>query len=1277
MIFEVTPEQIERLGDADLRTLVGYLAEQEVVRNGHSPASVTYGGHQNASDGGIDVRVQLSPTDIAGFVARAETGFQVKAEDMARSAILKEMRPGGKLRPSIVALAAKSGAYIIVSSKGSVADTSLTARRKAMAEAVADLKGGDKLHVDFYDRRRLATWVNHNPGLIPWLRSRVGQSLTGWQPFDDWSSSPGPATEDYFRDDQLRLHGTKLSNDEGLSIEAGINLLREIIRQPSGAIRLVGLSGVGKTRLVQALFDPRIGEEALSPHIAIYCDLADEPDPIPLELLAHVQNLNQACVLIIDNCGIELHRKLVARIKGSTAPVNLVTVEYDISDDTPEHTDIFKLEPASSGIMEKIVERRYPHLSQAEARAIGNFAEGNFRVALALAATAEKGQSLANLNDSELFKRLFRQRNEDNPALLRFATVSSLVYSFDGETLDGTEAELAVLAGLADQPVTEAYSHVSELYRRQLIQKRSKWRAVLPHALAHRLAKQALQDIPAETILLSITRAPPRLLKSFSRRIGCLHDAPEAQRIAAEWLGEGGWLSEVENLNELGQTLFDNIAPVNPDATLKCLENAVQRGSALFEKSDLNRSTFIHLLRALAYEAKLFDRAMNILVGFTRDGAPSNNSGEAINVFKSMFMITLSGTHAPASQRAAFLLHLAQSNSERDVKLVLAGLDAMLECSHFSSSYGFEFGARKRDYGFNPRTAEDVQDWFGIVFDLCRRFATLPHLRTEVKGMVASQLRLLAANTAISDPLINLVEAFIEDGGWPEGWAGTLGALRSVNREQRQEDVAALEKLAERLKPRSLKDRIICYVSPQAWSGLDVAELDFEYERDYQAAEDEISRICRGIGAELAADLNLLKQHASQLADAKSYRVSAVVSTIGELVQDIDAAWDILRKARPTKEGDETFIIQAMFVNGLARQNRAAAEAILDTALMDKAQHVDLVPMQVSVPLNANGIERIIAATMLPTVPLNAFARLQHNVDWRTQPAADFCRVVRAIADREHGFAIAFGILEAFAYRDKSKNDEIDPAIREVAKELLSILPFDEKRSEKGHSIARTITTFLQEGDDAVAENLCIKLLNAFATYAIYAGSYHEVVKALAGKFPIIVLDILLERAADAQDRSYLFSTSRIGRINHTANIDPDIMFAWAEKKPSSRYEALAHVVSIWEKIDGAPEEAQDLDEVSGALRWTETAKRLIQSAPDQIAVLNAFLQRFRPSGWSGSLAAILESRLPLLESLAAENDPGIRDWALARISTYKSEIEHQRDWEARDARERDERFEW
>jgi hypothetical protein len=232
MIFEVTPQHIEALSDADLRTLVGYLAEQELMRAGHSPVAVTYGGHQSAPDGGVDVRVDLKHGTIDGFIPRHQCGFQVKAEDMPASAIQSEMcpesklYPAGKLRPAIIGLGEAGGAYVIVSSKGSVSDTSLSNRRNAMAKALGETPTASGLHVDFYDRRRVATWVNQHPSLVPWVRSRVGQSLIGWQPFKDWSSSPAPINDEYLVDDNIRLVSARTKDSNGLKIADGLNRLR-------------------------------------------------------------------------------------------------------------------------------------------------------------------------------------------------------------------------------------------------------------------------------------------------------------------------------------------------------------------------------------------------------------------------------------------------------------------------------------------------------------------------------------------------------------------------------------------------------------------------------------------------------------------------------------------------------------------------------------------------------------------------------------------------------------------------------------------------------------------------------------------------------------------------------------------------------------------------------------------------------------------------------------------------------------------------------------------
>src|SRR5262249_49346380 len=124
IMFEITADDIAALNDEDLRSLIARLCEAEMRRRRLPTSSVTWGGDQNAADGGLDVRVELPKrTVIDGFVPRPITGFQVKKSDMTPAKISGEMKPRGKVRAAIRSLAERSGAYIIVSSKASVSDS--------------------------------------------------------------------------------------------------------------------------------------------------------------------------------------------------------------------------------------------------------------------------------------------------------------------------------------------------------------------------------------------------------------------------------------------------------------------------------------------------------------------------------------------------------------------------------------------------------------------------------------------------------------------------------------------------------------------------------------------------------------------------------------------------------------------------------------------------------------------------------------------------------------------------------------------------------------------------------------------------------------------------------------------------------------------------------------------------------------------------------------------------------------------------------------------------
>ncbi len=1273
-IFEVTPSEIECLSDTDLRTLVGYLAEQELRMKGHSAAAVTYGGHQNAADGGIDVRVDLEATPITGFVPRPKTGFQVKAEDMAPNAILPEMCPGGELRESIIELGKANGAYVLVSSKGSVSDSALKRRRKAMLDASASLSCASGLYVDFYDRQRIATWVNQHAGLVPWVKTAVGSPFSGWKPYADWSSSPGSPDEEYILDDQVRLLGAHIHNADGLNATDGLARVRETLGAPKGVARLVGLSGVGKTRFVQAIFDHKIGSKPLSPHLAIYTDLAESPDPSPLELLRRLIQLKQRCVLIIDNCGLDLHARLSAIVREDASLASVITVEYDISDNESEGTEVFKLEPASAEVTEKIIGRKFPALSAPEVATIASFSEGNSRIAIALANTARVGESLANLKDSELFKRLFRQNHDEDPALLRAAKVCSLVYSFDIETTEGNEAELPVLALLAEQTHLEFRRHMAELQRRDLLQRRSKWRALLPHALAHRLAKQALEDLSPNFVEQTFTnQAPERLLRSFSKRLGFLHDSPEARTIVRSWLTSGGYLFHTENLNAFGLTVFENIAPIDPEMTLVRIEQAIEKLIATDVRGEFQHK-LTHLLRFIAYDTRLFDRATWALSRFVDSPGKSNNSDDPSNIFASLFYIYLSGTQAPPRIRSTLLRRLAGSNHEGDRARAILGLSAMLKCDHFTSTYGFEFGAWKRDFGLHPRSQMEFLDWYKAALDLCMELDKQKTLRSQVRIVLAQKFADLARCTDLAAELSAVANAFSEDGGWPEGWVGVLRALAAARANNRESDIEILAPLAERLRPRTLSQRITTYVLPEQWSQLDVSDIDQDDPERFAKAREYNDTICADIGRELASDRNALTLHLPTLMGSRSQSVWKVAMTLAQEVENIKELWDMIVAAcLASTAGDNSPDFLTPYILGASLRDREIAESLLDDAIGKPMLHPQFVRMQSVAGVNKRGLDRLLAAASMLTIPTWTFSNLQGGRACDALSGRQLSELLLAICERDDGIGPALDIMGMRIFGIRSDKKAVSLEDQAAGRELLRKVTFQIKRNNDAHHLASIVRACLRVTEDGdIAEKLCNGIMSGNKETLTVASNYTDVIGALATSYPRVVLDIFIGKSSEGEDGfRNPFRRFREDRPYPLDYISDEILIEWATERPEKRFASLAEVIRPWRKANaGAPDDGAD------TLTWSSISLLLIKEGADPCSILDIFYRRFRPSGWSGSMADILASRQSLLEELKDLDDPRVSGWATSAAVSLQSDIANWREWEARDRRSMDERFE-
>jgi hypothetical protein len=237
-----------------------------------------------------------------------------------------------------------------------------------LREALSDVPNADQLYTDFYDRTRLATWVRGYPGLITWVKERIGRALVGWHPYGPWSGAAEDVDAEYLLDDKLRLQFSTRRDVTTQSVGQAIDELRDELAQSSKIVRLVGLSGVGKPRLAQALYDSRIGPRPLLPPLAVYRNLSDNPNPQPTGLASDIIANRMRAVRSVDNCPPDLHRRLSEPCSGQTSTISVLTIEYDVRGDQPEGTHGVTLATSLPELIEKLVHRRYPHISRVDVR---------------------------------------------------------------------------------------------------------------------------------------------------------------------------------------------------------------------------------------------------------------------------------------------------------------------------------------------------------------------------------------------------------------------------------------------------------------------------------------------------------------------------------------------------------------------------------------------------------------------------------------------------------------------------------------------------------------------------------------------------------------------------------------------------------------------------------------------------------------------------------------------------------------------------------------------
>ena len=1087
----------------------------------------------------------------------------------------------------------------------------------------------------------------------------------GWYPYENWSNATQGIEEEYIVSDQ-----TVIINDlnETKPIIEGLNELRTKLQQEKSVVRLVGLSGVGKTRFVQAIFDERIGTNIPESSRVCYTDISRNPDPSPLVMAEQLLEIGEQAILIVDNCPPDLHRELVKTVTKDDSQLSLLTVEYDVRDDLPEETDVYKLEPNSLEVIEKIIDQRFEHISQIDARSIAEFSGGNARIALALANTIQKDETLSGLKDEELFKRLFQQRNDPNDSLIQSAEVLSLVYSFNAKETDDS-SELAFLSKLIGKNTIDLYRDIEILRKRDLIQVRGDWKAVLPQAISNRLAKQALDSMPQDYIVEQfLNYGTERLIKSFAHRLSFLHDSKVAINISEDWLKKDGWLGKnMCNFNEFGMSIFKSIAPVTPERALECMEKTAASKGVDFLDPERNRSSaeFIEILRHIAYDPKYFDRAVKLILKFVLLEKKKAKYNTLEEITKSLFWLLLSGTHATPEQRAEIIKALLQSKDEVKQDIGFALLEAALETYHFTSHFSFDFGARSRDFGWQPKTIADQKNWYQIFIKIGLNLALSNHrLSKKARKLVANKFRGLWSRSSNFDLLEEMAKKLHDQEPWSEGWIAINETIRFDRESYDPEILKKIIRIKEYLKPSSLYGKASVYIVPGQHYSSDCFDLQ---DKDKQGeCQKLLNHEVFEIGKKLALDEKTFLSLLPKMVISDNYMLGTLIQGVATAYPAKKYLWELIynQYKHTPKEKWQLGVIQAILLHWSQVDSNFFNE-LMDQLIDDEIFAAHYPGLQM-LCLDKIGITRLHKAIDLNIAPLWQYRNLAYGRRHEVLNDDDLHGIIEHILLQENSLDVALEIL-SMRFHGKSKEKHSHKLIDMGYKILIEYPYIDKEESRNGHNDHSleivASTCFENKPIETMAATICKNIADRQSISLI--PHFPNTLKVLAKYFPKVFLDCCFDNNFIVSKGIRRLSTSYSLEESNSIydEIDDKYILEWVEENPELRAQFIASVIN-------------PLDIIEDDLTVKPLLYAILDKSNNKIDVLENLLS-FR-SSWSFTSQRFenFDSKKVLLQELKMYDNKDISNWANEQLDNHLLEMERICDIQKNESKSKFERFE-
>jgi hypothetical protein len=339
-------------------------------------------------------------------------------------------------------------------------------------------------------------------------------------------------------------------------------------------------------------------------------------------------------------------------------------------------------------------------------------------------------------------------------------------------------------------------------------------------------------------------------------------------------------------------------------------------------------------------------------------------------------------------------------------------LENALTTHHFGAAWDFEFGGRSRDYGYWPRTREDVVHFFGQFILLAEEVGCSSHpVAAEVRNVLAGHIRGLWSNALMYDDLDRSCRNIANRAYWPKGWLAICQTIQHDSAEYAPDVLSRIEALRRAVQPVTLVQRVQSIVLEESalYAGIDATVGgSIDYEANYKQTHEIAVQLGQAAGADQGAFTTLLPELVTiSTPQLWSFGYGLAVGT-----SDPRALWARLVATMAATASDKQCIpVFLGFLNALHAKDPTLAHGLLDAAVEDECLGRWYPPLQTAIGIDDRGVARLFRSLDLGRCPVQSYGVLAGAGAAHPIRGSDFNVLLKKIADKPEGLGVAMMIL--------------------------------------------------------------------------------------------------------------------------------------------------------------------------------------------------------------------------------------------------------------------------